>query len=87
MSFNRVTMYWQKDIGRVRLGLYLIITGVVLFVVGLFAEGYHVFSFSSVGYLTGVFYPLYLVGVGLIVAALVLFLIGFYLIIKEKIKI
>jgi hypothetical protein len=78
-------MYWQKELQRIRFGLYFILAGVILFVVGLFAEGYHVFSFSPVGYLTGVSYPLYLVGIGLIVISLVLFLIGFYLILREKI--
>ena len=86
MSFNRRTMYWQKELQHIRYGLYFIIIGVILFVIGLFAEGYHVFSFSSVGYLTGVSYPFYLVGIGLIVAALILFLLGFYLIFREKIK-
>jgi hypothetical protein len=53
----------------------------------LFAEDYHQFSHSSEGYLTGVSYPLYPVGVGLIVVSVVLFSYGFYLIVKEKIKI
>jgi uncharacterized membrane protein len=37
-------------------------------------------------YLTGVSYPLYPVGVVLIVVSVVLFTFGFYLVLKEKIK-
>jgi hypothetical protein len=51
----------------------------------LFAEDYHQFSHSSEGILTGVSYPLYPVGVVLIVVSLVLFLVGFYFIVKDKI--
>ena len=74
------------SIERVRVGFYLIVGGVVLFVVGLFAQDYHQFSHSTVGYLTGVSYPLYPVGVGLIVVSVVLFIVGSYYIVKEKIK-
>ncbi len=80
-------MYWQKGIRQVRFGLWLILSGVILFIIGLFAEDYHVYSHSSEGYLTGISYPLYPVGVGLIVGSIVLFAYGFYLIVKEKIKI
>jgi len=52
----------------------------------LFAEDYHQFSHSSEGYLTGISYPLYPVGVVLILVSAVLFAVGFYLILKEKIK-
>ena len=78
-------MYWQKDIPHVRLGLYLILAGVVLSCIGLFARDYHVFVHSPQGYLTGVSYPLYPLGVVLIIISVVLFTGGFYLILKEKI--
>lgn len=78
-------MYWQKSIRHVRFGLYLIVGGIILFVIGLFAEDYHQFSHSSEGMLTGVSYPLYPVGVGLIIVSAVLFTVGFYLVLKEKI--
>jgi hypothetical protein len=80
------TMYWQKGIRHVRLGLYLIVGGIILFTIGLFAEDYQLLSHTSVGYLSGVSYPLYPVGVGLIIVSAVLFIIGFYLIVKEKIQ-
>jgi len=80
-------MYWQKGIQQVRFGLCLILSGVILFIIGLFAKDYHEFSHSSEGYITGVSYPLYPIGIGLIVGSIVLFAYGFYLIVKEKIKI
>jgi hypothetical protein len=73
-------------IQKVRLGLYLILSGVILFVIGLVAEDYHEFSHTSVGYLSGVSYPLYPLGVVLIIVSVVLFTVGSYLILKEKIK-
>lgn len=73
-------------IQKVRFGLYLILSGVILFVIGLVAEDYHEFSHTSVGYLSGVSYPLYPVGVVLIVVSVVLFTVGSYLILKEKIN-
>jgi hypothetical protein len=80
-------MYWQKGIRQVRFGLCLILSGVILFIIGLLAKDYHEFSHSSEGYLTGISYPLHPVGVGMIVGSIVLFAYGFYLIVKEKIKI
>jgi drug/metabolite transporter (DMT)-like permease len=73
-------------IQKVRLGLYLILSGVILFGIGLVAEDYHEFSHTSVGYLSGVSYPLYPLGVVLIIVSVVLFTVGSYLILKEKIK-
>ncbi|MCX6671286.1 MAG: hypothetical protein NTX92_05150 [Euryarchaeota archaeon] len=73
-------------IQKVRLGLYLILSGVILFVIGLVAEDYHEFSHTSVGYLSGVSYPLYPLGVVLIIVSVVLFTVDFYLILKEKIR-
>jgi multisubunit Na+/H+ antiporter MnhC subunit len=73
-------------IQKVRLGLYLILSGVILFIIGLVAEDYHEFSYTSVGYLSGVSYPLYTLDVVLIVVSVVLFTVGSYLILKEKIK-
>jgi uncharacterized membrane protein len=78
-------MYWQKNIGRVRFGVCLIITGVILFVVGLFVQQYHEFSSTPEGYIRDVSYPFYPVGIGLIVVSGVLFIIGFYCIVKDKI--
>ncbi|MCX6662579.1 MAG: hypothetical protein NTY91_08545 [Euryarchaeota archaeon] len=52
----------------------------------MFAEDYQQLSHTSVGYLSGVSYPLYPVGVGLIIVSVVLFTVGSYLILKEKIK-
>jgi multisubunit Na+/H+ antiporter MnhC subunit len=75
-----------KIIEKVRFGLYLILSGIILFVIGLVAEDYHQFSHTSEGYLSGVSYPLYPLGVALIVISIVLFLVGSYLILKEKIK-
>jgi hypothetical protein len=75
-----------QSIERVRLGFYLIVSGVILFIIGLFAEDFHQFSHSSGGYLTGVSYPLYPAGVVLIVVSVVLFIVGSYFIVKEKIK-
>jgi len=66
--------------------MYLILIGVVLFVCGFFIRQYHEFRHTSEGYLSGVSYPLYPVGTGLIIGAIVLFLVGFYLILKEKIQ-
>ncbi len=80
-------MYWKNESDRIRFGAYLILVGVVLFVAGLFVQQYQEFSFTSEGYLRGVTNPLYPVGAGLIIGAVVLFLLGFYLIIKDKIRI
>jgi hypothetical protein len=52
----------------------------------LFAEDYHQFSHSSDGYLSGVSYLSYPVGVVLIFVSVVLFTVDFYLILKEKIR-
>jgi hypothetical protein len=78
-------MYWQKDIQHVRFGLYLILIGVFLFVIGWFVQQYHEFVHTSEGFLSGVSSPLYPVGVGLIIVSVVLFIVGFYFILKEKI--
>jgi drug/metabolite transporter (DMT)-like permease len=80
-------MYWQKESDRVRFGVYLILIGVALFIGGWFVQQYHEFSFTPEGYLRDVSNPLSLVGVGLIIGAVVLFLFGFYLIVKDKLRV
>ncbi len=79
-------MYWQKDSDRVRFGVYLILVGAVLFVAGVFVQQYQEFSFTPEGYIRGVTNPWYPISVGLIIGAVVLFLLGFYLITKDKIR-
>lgn len=69
-----------------RLGVFLVVLGIVLCVVGVVARGYYVYSYTSEGYLSGVSYPLSLVGVVLIVISLVLLVVGFYGIVKDRIK-
>jgi hypothetical protein len=59
---------------------------VILFVIGLVAEDYKEYAHTREGYLSGISYPLYPVGVALIVISIVMFLVGSYLILKEKIK-
>jgi hypothetical protein len=78
-------MYWQKNTGRIQFGISLIIAGVILFMIGLFIQQYHEFSYTSVGYVSGVSYTLYTVGIGLIVVSVVFFVIGFYCIVKNRI--
>jgi hypothetical protein len=50
-------------------------------------QQYHECSFTPEGYLCDVSYPLYLVGISLILGAVILFIPEFYPIEKEKIKI
>jgi hypothetical protein len=54
--------------------------------VGIFVQQYHEYSFTPEGYLRGVFNPKYLVGIGLIIVSILLFSVGFFCIVKEKIR-
>ncbi|MFH1013552.1 MAG: hypothetical protein V1769_03475 [Thermoplasmatota archaeon] len=50
------------------------------------AENYHDYAHTPEGYLSGISYPLYPLGIALIIISIVLFIVGSYLILKEKIK-
>jgi hypothetical protein len=63
-------------------------TGVMVFVIGILVKQYHEFNeftHISEGYLSDVPFPFNSIGIDLIVISVVLFLVEFYLIEKEKI--
>lgn len=74
-----------KIIKKILLGFYLITSGIIIFVIGLFVQNYHQFSHTSEGYFSGIIYPYYPFGILLIVISVILITFGFYLIVKEKI--
>ncbi|PNX48339.1 MAG: hypothetical protein BV459_02545 [Thermoplasmata archaeon M11B2D] len=68
-----------------RLGLYLILSSVVLVIIGFLAQDFTQYVYSSQGYLMGVSRPLYPLGVALLLVSVVTFTLSFYLVVKEKV--